>query len=97
MTTFVALILCIASTVTPATMHTLADAARSRGYTVSRLNNKETAIAERAWAPDRCAVTVMPSTQDTSGVYFLYYDRTQKMTPARANDLLLAWEARQTP
>lgn len=94
MSTFVALILCIASTVPTSVMHRFANAGREHGYTVSRLSNKETAHAEHAYAPERCAVTIMPSTADRPGVYFLYYDATRYVSPERANDLLLAWEAK---
>lgn len=94
MSTFISLILCIASTIPVGTARHITAAARAKGFDVSRLNNRETAFAEQAYSPDRCAVTVLPSTDDRSGVYFLYYDRTRAMTPERAHDLITAWEAR---
>ena len=93
MKAFVALILCIASSVPPVNKAVFAKIAREHGYQVSHLNNKETAYASYAWAPNRCALTVMPSTADHVGIYFLYYDKSQLVDETRADRLLRKWES----
>lgn len=43
-----------------------------------------------------CAVTFMVGDADYIGVSWFTYDETRKLHRGRANDLLLAWEARLT-
>jgi len=92
MSTFISLILCISASINTVNMHTISMVAREHGYRVSRLNDRESASASYAWAPKRCALTVLPSTADHVGIYFLYYDKTEYLSPTKVDRMLKQWE-----
>lgn len=93
MPTFIALCLCVASTVPVGVSRHFSELARSRGYTVSRMTAYETSVSiSHRVVPDRCSVAVFPGYGDTASVYFMNYDRRTAMTAARAASLVADWE-----